>query len=240
VKKILVLSDNEYLIKAFHSLISSFENVLVDYTCSPQNDSLLSNQNLPVRISALNVKESWTQLDYDLIFSLHCKQLFPSGLVKKIRCINVHPGFNPYNRGWFPQVFSILNGMKAGATIHEIDEELDHGAIIAQKEVEIEPWDTSLSAYNKIQQAEVELLKTTLGNIISNNYETRVLAQEGNINLKKDFNSLCKIDLDKKVAMQEAIDYLRAMSHGNYKNAYFIDKKTGGRVFVSIELKKDE
>src|ERR1043165_3346946 len=170
VKKILVVSDNVFLIRAFHSLISAYPDVTVDYSCSPVNSTLLQNTSLPVAIHPLNIKEHWRQLDHDLILSLHCKQLFPAGLVKKIRCINVHPGFNPYNRGWFPQVFSILNKKKAGATIHEIDEELDHGAIIAQKEVKIESWDTSLMAYEKIQGAEIELLKENLETILFHSY----------------------------------------------------------------------
>jgi methionyl-tRNA formyltransferase len=240
VKRILVVSDNEFLIKAFHKLVSSHKNIKVDYTCSPHNTALLQNATVPVPVKALNVKEEWQKLNYDLIFSLHCKQLFPAGLVRKIRCINVHPCFNPYNRGWFPQVFSILNKKKSGATIHEIDEKLDHGSIIAQKEVSIQSWDTSLTAYEKIQQAEVELLQENFEQILSGTYKAVTPTEEGNVNLKKDFNQLCKIDLERKVTMGEAIDYLRAMTHGVYKNAYYIDEKTGEKVFVSVDLKKEQ
>ena len=65
----------------------------------------------------------------------------------------------PHNRGWFPQVFSLINGKPCGVTIHEIDEKLDHGDIIVQKEVVAEPWDTSLDVYNKILNTEVELIE---------------------------------------------------------------------------------
>jgi len=171
-----------------------------------------------------------------LVLSLHCKQLFPAEMVKSIRCINVHPGYNPHNRGWFPQVFSILNNKKAGASIHEIDEQLDHGAIICQQEVQIEKWDTSLTAYLKIQDVEVQLLRENLTAILEGNYKTHVPIEEGNINLKKDFDSLCKIDLEKHVTMSKAIDYLRALTHGNYKNGYFIDENTGKKIYVTISL----
>jgi methionyl-tRNA formyltransferase len=39
---------------------------------------------------------------YHLILSFNCKQIFPADLVSSVTCKNVHPGFNPYNRGWFP------------------------------------------------------------------------------------------------------------------------------------------
>ncbi|HRG87618.1 MAG TPA: dTDP-4-amino-4,6-dideoxyglucose formyltransferase [Chitinophagales bacterium] len=239
-KNILVVSDNQFLVEAFHKITTTLTGITVTYTCSPQNTALLNNTSLPVTITPLSVKTDWKQLNYDLIFSLHCKQLFPEELVKKTKCINVHPGLNPYNRGWFPQVFSILNGKKSGATIHEIDEQLDHGRIIAQCEVPIARHDTSLTAYLKIQDAEVELLKENIGAILNNTYTAWQPDEEGNINLKKDFNALCKIDLNKQVTMAEAIDYLRAMTHGQYQNAYYIDPVTGDKVFVSVQFKVEK
>lgn len=235
-KNILIVSDNQFLIEAFYKLTHNRADIKVTYTCSPQNSALLNNNSLPVIVTALNVKADWESLNHDLIFSLHCKQLFPEGLVKKTKCINVHPGLNPYNRGWFPQVFSILNGKKSGATIHEIDEHLDHGNIIAQREVPIAQHDTSLTAYLKIQQAEVELLEENLDSILNNTYTAYQPAEEGNVNLKKDFNALCQIDMSKQVTMAQAIDYLRAMTHGEYKNAYYIDATTGNKVFVSVQF----
>ncbi len=145
--------------------------------------------------------------EYDLVFSLHCKQLFPSDIVNNVRCINVHPGLNPHNRGWFPQVFSIINKLPIGVTIHEMDEELDHGPIIVQKELVIKIWETSYDVYKRIQELEIELIKENLLRIINNNYKAFLPVSEGNINLKKDFNELCEIDLDKKVSYREAIDF---------------------------------
>ena len=237
-RNILVVSDNLFLINVFHSLVAGVNGIDVSYTCSKSNTALLENKLLEVKIEPITLKEEYAKViqKYDLVFSLHCKQLFPDELVQKIKCINVHPGFNPYNRGWFPQVFSIINGMKAGATIHEIDEQLDHGSIIAQKEVVIQKWDTSLTAYSKIQVAEMELLNENLKNILEGNYQPYPTANEGNVNLKKDYNALCEINLEEHTTMADAINYLRAMTHGNYKNAWFIDKKTGKKIYVTINL----
>jgi dTDP-4-amino-4,6-dideoxyglucose formyltransferase len=174
---------------------------------------------------------------YEMIFSLHCKQIFPPDLVNSVKCINIHPGLNPDNRGWFPQVFSILNSLPCGATIHEIDEQLDHGPIICQKEIKIEMWDTSLTAYNKILDAEIDLLSENIEKILDRKYET-FIKEEGNLNLKKDFDDLCKIDLDSKDSFKNHINKLRALTHGNYANAYFIDE-SGDKVYVKLELKKE-
>ena len=238
---VLVISDNLFLINAFANLASAFKGLKVDYACTPNNLALLNNAATPVVINALNVKTDYEKLigKYDLIFSLHCKQLFPAGLVTKVKCINVHPGYNPFNRGWFPQVFSILNNKPAGATIHEIDELLDHGAVIARREAKINSWETSLDVYNKVQLLEVELLKENMEAILCGTYKTMDPEQEGNVNLKKDFNDLCLLDMNKATTMGEAINYLRALTHGNYPNAFFVDSETGAKVYVKISLQKE-
>ena len=63
--------------------------------------------------------------------------------------------------------------------------------------------------------------------------------QEGNVNLKKDFNDLCLLDMNKATTMGEAINYLRALTHGNYPNAFFVDSETGAKVYVKISLQKE-
>jgi methionyl-tRNA formyltransferase len=175
---------------------------------------------------------------YDLVISIHCKQFFPPELTRNVRCVNVHPGFNPFNRGWFPQVFSIINGMKAGVTIHEIDEQLDHGPIIVQKEYEIKSWDTSGSAYTNIMKIERELLLEHYPSIRTGLYSAWHAEGEGNINYMRDFEDLKQIDLSKHGCFRDFLNHVRALTHGDYKNAYFIDE-FGNRVFVRIILEPD-
>ncbi len=243
MKNILILSDNIFLAEQFVKIYKSFEFPLekLKIGFNPKGSPLAMYSELDgVEVSAVNVKTEWKEIiqNFDLIFSIHCKQFFPKELVGNIKCINVHPGLNPYNRGWFPQVFSILNKMPLGATIHEIDEELDHGAIIAQKVVEVELNDTSLSAYEKVQQAEVELLIEWMPNLIKGNYVSHPMETEGNLNLKKDFDAMCELDLSKTQTMGETIDLFRALTHGEYKNAWFIDPKSGEKIYLSIQLSK--
>ncbi len=241
--RILVLTDNDYLLNEFTKLADRItarvDAVTFNYAFSYNNKALAEKFQDAEWIRSLNIRQESASIieNYDLVISLHCKQLFPAGLVNSVRCINVHPGLNPYNRGWFPQVFSILNHLPAGATIHEIDEELDHGPVICQKEVRIEDHDTSLSAYDKILAAELELLDTHLLSIVQDNYSTTTVA-EGNINLKSDFNKLCALDLSNVDTLKNHIDLLRALSHGDYLNAYFLDENNK-KVYLKIEIKPD-
>lgn len=236
--KVLVVTDNSYLLSRFKKLVEEqYQNINFDFMRSPDKDdkSLMKVDTLPM----IDLKKDWQMVakKYDLVISIHCKQLFPSPMTKAVKCINVHPGFNPYNCGWYPQVFSIINGLPWGVTIHEIDEELDHGKIIVQEQMQLYSWDTSLSAYNRVQEKEVELLEKVLSEIISGSFSAKPMEGEGNINLKRDFKNLCKLDLDEKLTMKEAIDRLRALSHGGYNNAFFYDK-CGNKVYVRLELEK--
>ena len=243
MKKILILTDNDELLYRFINLIGVKEldkSFIFEFAFSPNNTFFVEKFNGIDWIKSLKVKDEVDFLinEYDIILSLHCKQIFPERLVKNVKCINIHPGLNPNNRGWYPQVFSIINSLPCGVTIHEIDEYLDHGPIICQREVKIETWDTSLTAHNKILDTEIDLLSENIVNILNEKYET-FISEEGNVNLKKDFDMLCEINLDNVDTFKNHINKLRALTHGNHKNAYFIDEH-GNKVYLKLELEQNK
>lgn len=229
---VLIFTDNLIIYKRFKVLVSTkeFKSYSFRFASSPDN-CLFKNENIP----SYKINESLDELiaSYNVIISLHCLQIFPKELISKVRCYNVHPGFNPYNRGWYPQVFSIINRLPAGATIHEMDELLDHGKIIDQKMVKINKWDTSLTLYNKIIDEELILIENNLKSIIDGKYK-KIKPSEGNLNLRKDFKDLCKIELDDVDTFENHLNKLRALTHGIYKNAFFLDGNK--KVFVKVEF----
>ena len=226
-KKTLILTDNLQAYKLAGELNQLHGGI--DTYQSP-NGTIEGVPHLHVRDQVTSIIDK-----YDLVLSIHCKQIFPDELVIGSRCVNVHPGLNPHNRGWFPQVFSIINGLPSGVTIHEIDNELDHGPIIAQKEYTIQPWDTSGSAYAKIMALEKELLMEHFASIRNQTYMAIPPEEEGNLNYKKDFNKLKHIDMNQQGTFGEFINRLRALTHDNYNNAYYIEP-SGKKVFVKLQL----
>lgn len=175
----------------------------------------------------------------DLILSLHCRQVFPGELVGRVRCVNVHPGLNPHNRGWYPHVFSLLNGRPAGVTIHEMDAELDHGPIIVRREVPVEAWDDSGSLYARILAAEAELLREWFPRLVAGDYAATPPEAEGELHTKRDWASLRELDLDDEGTLGRHLDRLRALSHEGFRNAWFRDA-TGRRVFVRVVLEPED
>ena len=80
------------------------------------------------------------------------------------------------------------------------------------------------------------MLQKNLINILEGKYNSFPPEIEGNINLKKDFNQLCHLNLDSQATVGDTINLLRALTHGKYPNAFFIDPLTGKKVFVKILL----
>ena len=238
-KKILIITDNVYIAvkckEIFIDQKADFDFGISSFSSKNTFDNELSEDVFQIDLKNKSDIEKIVK-NYDLIFSMHCKQFFPPSLVNNIKCINVHPGFNPYNRGWYPQVFSIIYDLPIGATIHEIDEKLDNGLIIDRVQVHKNTWDTSLDLYERVVKAEIELLKINLPKILEGKYPVVKPEFSGKTYLKKDFKKLLKIDLEEKNSYKHMINRLRALSHGDYNNCFYIDPDTGKKIFVKIEL----
>lgn len=238
-KNILIISDNYILASFFVSELSknntrTAPNFDVRFSVTNKSPQYLLELNAkPINLKDDNCVKMILD-HYDLVISLHCKQIFPKQLVSNLLCINIHPGFNPINRGWYPQVFSIKNGTTAGATIHVMDEEVDHGAIIDQKQVEIFPSDTSLEVYNRVIELEKALITKNIYNIVNRTFVAKYIDNPGNYNSISDFRSICELNLNSTDTLKNHLNLLRALSHGEYQNAYFIDKNKKYYVRVSI------
>ena len=227
---ILLVTDNSIALGTCQELAAQYLDI--DIYQSP-GGSLTGLSSIDL---SSNVEQITT--GYDLVLSVHSRQLFPGQLISSVRCINVHPGLNPYNRGWFPHVFSILNGLPAGVTIHEMTEDLDHGPIIVQAECPVRESDTSGSLYGRLMQVERDLLIDNFELIRSGSYRCKLLSEQGNLNYKKDYQALLELDLGTIDSLGNFLNRLRALTHGDYRNAFFYDEN-GSKVYVRVSLDRD-
>ena len=161
--------------------------------------------------------------------------LFPKGVV------NLHPALLPYNRGQYPNVWSIIDRTPAGTSLHYIDEGIDTGDIIGQKEVPVVAEDTGESLYKKLEQASLGLFKEYWPQI-RDGAAPRVpqadLNRKATYHKTRDVERVDSIDLDAKYAARELIDVLRARTFPPYKGAFItVD---GKRVYLRIQLEPEE
>ncbi|MFZ5519428.1 MAG: methionyl-tRNA formyltransferase [Candidatus Zhuqueibacterota bacterium] len=104
----------------------------------------------------------------DLIITVeYDKILDPQILaIPKLGAINIHFSSLPKNRGSLPVVWSILEGDKAGVTLHWLNHEINGGDIIAEKSIPILDDDTSFSIYSKLTKFGMDLFKSTFPKIL--------------------------------------------------------------------------
>ncbi|WP_421947825.1 dTDP-4-amino-4,6-dideoxyglucose formyltransferase [Phaeodactylibacter xiamenensis] len=238
--KVLVIIDNIIQYERVKHVFkkTNLSDVSTDFYHSPIKSKIWEHPDFLDQDKMLDVKNDADSIieNYDLVISIHCFQFFPAKLVNSVRCINIHPGYNPINRGWYPQVFAIIDDLPIGATIHEMDEKLDNGPIIARAFVDKYKWDTSFTIYNRVLDKEIELFQEYFEAIIMGTYEPTPPEDTGNIYRKRDFEALCEIDLNQKGDFNQFFDRLRALSHGDYKNAFFYDEETGKKVYFKLSI----
>lgn len=166
---------------------------------------------------------------FDYILKPEFLSIFPKGVV------NLHPSYLPYNRGQYPNVWSIIEGTPSGVTLHYIDEEIDTGNIIAQKEAPVEPVDTGETLYRKLEQVSVELFRETWPLIKTG--KAPCIPQRGGTGTyhrTQDVEAVDEIDLDQAYIARDLINILRARTFPPYTGAYFT--LDGKRVYMRLQL----
>ncbi len=99
---------------------------------------------------------------FGMILPKQILKLFPKGI------INVHPSLLPKYRGPTPGQTALLNGDKTtGVSIIRLDQEVDHGPILVQQEVEILPNDTASTLYERLFKIGSQILAKTLPKYLS-------------------------------------------------------------------------
>ena len=146
--------------------------------------------------------------------------------------LNIHPSLLPKLRGPAPIQGTIISGEKAGVTIIKIDNEVDHGDILGQKEVTTEGIPHFRELEEKLGHTGGELLAEILPDYVAGKisavpqdhdratFTKKVTKKDGLINLSDD----ARINLRK----------IRA--YENWPGTYFLHKhaKTNKEMRVSI------
>jgi methionyl-tRNA formyltransferase len=88
---------------------------------------------------------------YRYILSRDVVEAYPSQI------INLHISYLPYGRGADPNFWSWIEGTPKGVTLHLIDEGIDTGDILAQRETVFDGTETLSSSYDKLHADMVSL-----------------------------------------------------------------------------------
>jgi methionyl-tRNA formyltransferase len=119
----------------------------------------------PERVREPEAVEHIRRLSPDLLVVVAYGQIIPRSVldIPKLGAVNVHASLLPRHRGAAPVAGAILAGdAETGVTIMRMDEQLDHGPILATRSVEIGVHEDAVALTSRLATLGAELLVETL------------------------------------------------------------------------------
>jgi methionyl-tRNA formyltransferase len=141
-------------------------------------------------LSLSDVNQFTDPTTYDFIVCYGYRHIIPPDIVRRMhrRIINLHISYLPWNRGADPNLWSWLENTPKGVTIHYIDEGVDTGDIITQKQIHFideERW-TLTATYDDLNREIEELFQRWWPFISTNNTQSRKQVGAGSVHKTKD------------------------------------------------------
>ncbi len=224
--RVVFMGTPDFAVPVLKGLIDNYEVVLV----VSQPDRLVGRHqelvetpikkvalehNIPVfqPLKIRNEYEDILAVKPDIIVTCAYGQIIPKAILDypRLGCINVHASLLPKLRGGAPIHKALIDGYsKTGITIMYMDEKMDNGDIISQREIEILDTDNLESLHDKLSVMGKELLLDTLPSIIEGT-NSRIKQDESEVtfayNIKREEE---KIDFSK--SSLEVFNLIRGLS----------------------------
>ncbi|MEK7109619.1 MAG: formyltransferase family protein [Patescibacteria group bacterium] len=133
--------------------------------------------------------EETKEINPDFIISYNYRYIIPKEMISLVsgKAINPHISYLPFNKGYHPNIWSFLDNTPKGVTIHYIDEGIDTGDIIVQKEIPIdESRETLKSSYEILQREIQKLFKENWSKMRKQEITPRPQPEGGSIHYRKE------------------------------------------------------
>jgi methionyl-tRNA formyltransferase len=151
--------------------------------------------------------------------------------------VNLHPSFLPYNKGAYPNVWSIVDKTPAGVTLHFIDEGIDTGEIITQKEVPVLPTDTGQTLYMRLEEAARDIFIESWDLFVQNRAPRFSQNYNGTTHKFSDVSKIDSIKPEQMVRAGDFVDLLRARTFPPYKGVYL--DLPDRRIYIQVNLTEE-
>ncbi|MGQ9910243.1 MAG: formyltransferase family protein [Candidatus Flexifilum sp.] len=177
------------------------------------------------------------KVDYEnAIFglSIHYPYILRSSLIAKYVAIyNLHPGYLPWGKGFYPIFWALWENTPAGATLHEIVPDVDRGPIIHQVLVNYTDADTGFSLFQRVREAEKQIFIDYLPRIIAGEVLKGTPQPEGgSFHFKREFDAIKRTSNWQDMPAEQLIRLIRCLTFPGYTG---LEIEVGGKMF-SVKL----
>lgn len=154
--------------------------------------------------------------------------------------VNTHPSLLPYNRGKNYNFWALVEQNPFGVTLHRVDEGIDTGAIIAQREIPYAWNDTGGSLYRKAAAAMSELVIEAYPLLRSLDFPYIDQPKgAGSFRKAAEMAEASQIQLDEQYTARDLLNLLRARTFQDHPACWFRDGDEEFEVRVEITKRKN-
>jgi methionyl-tRNA formyltransferase len=240
--KIALFADKHVGLETLKYLLASFKNDLKLLVVTEQNDlSEYANQfGIPTEIYTENIHETIHKLSIDLGILAWWPKIIKTELINSTinGFINFHPSLLPHNRGKHYNFWAIVEECPFGVSIHRVEEGIDNGSILAQKEIPYDWEDNGETLFLKAQSCMLELFMDAYPKIRNNQltpYNQDL--SKGSFHKAHEIDSASKLTLDKTITTRLLLNLLRARTFSGHPSCWFESDEGSFEVRVLITRK---
>ena len=178
--------------------------------------------------------ETLKKYNCDVFVVIAYGKIIPESIlnIPKYKCLNIHGSLLPKFRGSCPIETAILNDESVtGVTIIHMDGEMDHGPIVAKKEVTVTPWPPQADVLGKaIVNTGNELLISILPNWVAGN-------------IKEVEQDHSQASFTKMIQKEDGLidlsgdpykNYLKIQAYHGWPSAFFFTEENGVKTRIKI------
>ena len=213
-------------------------------------EDVCRRSNIPLVIYGPSLNPSQLRLPVDWFFLLSWKHIIPTDMIAipSKGVLNLHYSLLPEFRGVYPVNWAIIEGAcKTGVTYHLVNEQIDCGIVLLQAETDVDPTDTARTLQLKLDDVAYDNFDLLMAKILPmdrievvDGIGSDAVAQGAAYYSRKKFNERCEIDVGATYCGSEFINLLRGLTFlEDSSNAFFYDRKTGKRIYISVQLKHE-
>ncbi|MCD4833164.1 MAG: hypothetical protein K8R31_05150 [Bacteroidales bacterium] len=244
--KIVIFANDSVGLSALKFVVKNYNNDLKAVVIDDQNESIKDYAYKKIDAECIftfnknNEHKLLTflqNLEIDYIILAWWSYIIKQSVISlpKIGVINFHPSLLPFNRGKHYNFWNLVEDVPFGVTIHFVNEKIDAGDILFQKEIPKTWEDTGKTLYEKAKKAMIVLFESNYKNLINRNYKVKKQDPiKGSLHVAKELDPASEIFLSKLYSGKEMLNLLRARTFESHPACYFIDNEEKYEVRIKI------